>query len=110
MPPMLLQIIAILLLCLAGAGCLLHVYATARLARFLRSAPLPNRGTAPLTFWRALKPGLDELDEKLDALASASRPEDQLLVGIDRTSRELEACFRWKTRHPGRDIHFVQCE
>jgi ceramide glucosyltransferase len=105
-----LQIIATALLCLAGMGCALHVFATARLARFLRRVPRSIDSPPPLTFWRAVKPGLPDLEMQLDSLAAASHTEDQLLIGIDRESPDRSVCARWKARHPHREIEIIECE
>jgi ceramide glucosyltransferase len=105
-----LQLTATILLALAGVGCLLHCYAAFRLARFLRFRPPTSDAPAPMTFWRALKPGVPDLVEKLDALTRSTRPEDQLLIGVDAESPDHQLCLRWRAHHADRDIHIVSCE
>src|SRR4051812_14712588 len=97
--------VATVLLALAGAGCALQIFATARLARFLRGrAPVPGDGIPPVTFWRALKPSVPDLRSKLDALAASARPGDQLLLGVDAGLPDVAICRAWSEAHPGRDI------
>ena len=105
-----LQITATVLLGLAGLGCVLHLYAAYRLARFLRVRPPTTPAPAPITFWRALKSGVPDLVEKLDAFARSTRPEDQLLIGVDADSPDHALCLRWRAHHADRDIHIVSCE
>ena len=105
-----LQITATILLALAGLGCVLHVCAIFRLARFLRAQPPIEDAPAPITFWRALKSGMPDLVEKLDAFARSTRPEDQLLIGVDGESPDHALCLRWRAHHADRDIHIVSCE
>lgn len=63
-----------------------------------------------MTLWRALKPGIPELDRKLDALVQASRAGDQILLGAPRESPELSACIALREKYPGREISIVPCE
>ena len=105
-----LQTTATILLALAGLGCVLHLYAAFRLARFLRVQPPGADAPAPITFWRALKSGVPELVEKLDAFVHSTRTEDQLLIGVDAESPDHALCLRWRAHHADRDIHIVACE
>ena len=100
--------LATLLLCLAGVSCVLHVIALVRL-RGRNDAPSGDPGPA-LTFWRALKPGIPDFEGKLDALLAASRPSDQILLGVDAKSTDTARCEAWIARHPNRNIHLVRCE
>lgn len=101
--------IASILLALAGTGCVLHGLAIRRLARFLGRPELAQSSSAPLTFWRALKPGVPNLGAKLDALVSSSRPEDQILIGVDADTPDATFCEEWRQRHAERDIAIVHC-
>jgi ceramide glucosyltransferase len=116
---------------LALTGACLHFVAATRLRRFLQnpfpalesSAPSSSEPPLaanpqseirnpkpPLTFWRALKVGVPALEEKLEALVTATRPEDQILLGADADSQELAACEQLRARHPAREITVVACE
>jgi ceramide glucosyltransferase len=101
---------ALALLCLASAGAALHIVAVFRLrAHLLRKQGAANVATPPLTLWRAVKPGVPELDGKLDALVASSRPDDQILLGADAGSEELRSCEALRARHPARAIAVVAC-
>lgn len=102
--------IATALLSLSALGCALQSFATWRLWRFLQASPSSPASSFAITFWRALKREVPDLAEKLDALAAATSPEDQLLIGVDAGSLEAEQCREWQARHPARDIGIVQCE
>lgn len=104
-----LLVFASILLALAGTGCLLHGLAIRRLTRFLSHPELPQSSTVPLTFWRALKPGVPDLESKLDALVSSSRSEDQILIGVDAGTPDAIFCEQWRQRHAERDIAIIQC-
>jgi ceramide glucosyltransferase len=105
-----LQTTATILLGLSGLGCVLHCYAAFRLARFLRALPPTAPAPAPFTFWRALKSGVPDLVEKLESFARSTRPEDQLLIGVDAESPDHALCLRWRAHHADRDIDIVACE
>src|SRR5688500_14805727 len=100
--------LATLLLCLAGVSCVLHVIAVARL-RGRNETPSGDSGP-PLTFWRALKAGIPDLEGKLDALLGAARPSDQILLGVDVKSADAARCEAWIAKHPNHNIHLVHCE
>src|SRR5205085_12185888 len=79
--------------------------------RHLRYATRNDTASAPpLTLWRALKSGVPRLDAKLDALVKASRPSDQILLGVDAGSAEQAACDALREKHGDRDIVVVACE
>jgi ceramide glucosyltransferase len=107
---MLLLLLATILLCLTGASVVLHVIAAIRLRRFFATPSTSGEGGPALTLWRALKPGIPDLEGKLNALVASSRLEDQILVGIDAESSDLKLCESWRSSHPSRDIHLVRCE
>jgi ceramide glucosyltransferase len=110
MAEMLSPLFATMLLCLAGSSCVLHVVAIIRLRRFLRPAESNGDVGPPLTFWRALKAGIPDLEGKLDALVASSQLGDQILVGVDAGGGEVTVCEAWRERHADRDIHLVPCE
>ena len=102
---------AIVALALAGCGPVLHAFAASRLDfHFRQAARDETADTPPLTLWRALKSGVPRLDAKLDALVQASRPGDQILIGVDAGSEEESACAALCGRHSERNIIIVPCE
>jgi ceramide glucosyltransferase len=95
---------------LAACGAALHIVAAIRLRKHLREPDEAEPAdTPPLTLWRALKPGVPDLDAKLDALALASRAGDQILLGADADSAPLAACETFRERHRDRQIDIVAC-
>ncbi len=98
-------------LAVAACGGVLHAVAAIRLRRHLRAPSAPeNADTPPLTLWRALKGGVPDLAEKLDALVRGSRAGDQILLGADVGSAELALCKNLRARHSDRQISVVPCE
>lgn len=96
---------------LAACGAVLHVIAAIRLRKHLRDPGGGESEAGPsLTLWRALKPGVPDLDAKLDALALTSRADDQILLGADSDSSELSACNAFRERHRDRQIDIVPCK
>lgn len=67
------------------------------------------RKQPPLTLLRPIKPGVPALREKLDALAAAMRPGDQLVLGADAGSPEFAVCEAARTAFPENDIAVVAC-
>lgn len=105
------SICAISMLGLAACGAALHGIAAIRLRRHLRGAgEAESSENPPLTLWRALKPGVPALGEKLDALALTSRPDDQILLGADAGSAEMAVCETFRARRRDRQIDIVPCE
>ena len=95
----------------AACGVALHTVAAFRLRRHLRApAAEESADTPPLTLWRALKGGVPDLDEKLEALVRGSRTTDQILLGTDPASAALATCEALRARHPARQIDIVACE
>lgn len=102
---------------LAVAGGALHLVAVARLRRHLvngsdgsatESAPPGLR--EPVTHWRAVKRGVPQLAEKIEALVRAAREGDQILIGVDAGSPELALCEEASARVPGRLVQVIACE
>jgi ceramide glucosyltransferase len=95
-----------------AASLLYDLVADAALHRWMSE---PGIGTGapltgePITFFRPLKPGVPRLREKLDALLSASRAEDQILFGVDPGSAEETLCEEVRRAFPDRDVSIVPC-
>ena len=68
------------------------------------SGPLP-----PVTLLRPLKSGVRDLRGKLEALARAMRPGDQLVLGAAAGSGELRECERLQREFLDREIISVPC-
>ncbi len=68
------------------------------------SEPLP-----PVTLLRPLKAGVPGLAEKLDQLAQAMGPGDQLVLGAAVDSMELAQCAAVQAAYSERDIVVVPC-
>ena len=66
--------------------------------------PLP-----PVTFFRPLKAGVPQLREKLEMLARALRPRDQLLIGAETGSMELAIAEKVRQSFSAADIVVVPC-
>src|SRR5262245_12438711 len=96
------QMIAAVCAVLAAVGACLHVVAAIRLRRHLRGNVDAAEKTPPLTFWRAIKPGVPDLIGKLESIVRASRKEDQILIGVDAS--DFARCEVWRKGHPDRDI------
>jgi len=94
-------------------GAALHLTAVARLRRHL-SVKNPSVNTdeplPPITHWRAVKRGVPQLAEKIEALARAARDGDQLLIGVDAGSPDAAVCAEAAARVPGRTVRIVECE
>ena len=86
------------------AGLLLSSWRREKPARESASGELP-----PVTLLRPVKAGVPALREKLEALAGAMRPGDQLVLGADEGSEEMSACNGLRLAHPGREISAVSC-
>ncbi len=69
----------------------------------------PPEATPPITFLRPLKPCVASLRTKLEAMAAALRPADQLIFGADRDSAEAAICEEVRAAFPDRDIVVVPC-
>jgi len=111
MPGPLPTIFAATSLSLAACGAVLHGIAALRLRTHLRGAgETESTATPPLTLWRALKPGVPDLEGKLDALALAARADDQILLGADTGSAEMGVCDSFRDRHRDRQIDIVPCD
>jgi hypothetical protein len=96
---------------LAASGAALHGIAAVRLRKHLRGTEeIESAEPPPLTLWRALKPGVPDLDGKLEALLLASRADDQILLGVDAGSADVATCDTFRTRHRDRHIEIVPCE
>lgn len=104
------QIASLALLALSAIGAVLRVVAVFRLRSHLRGGTCTDERAEPLTLWRAVKRGLRDLDDKLERLVSSSRDGDQILLGADAGSAELDACEKLRDRFPKRDITVVPCE
>ena len=102
--------IAAAALCIAATGAALHAVAAFRLCRHFRRKDGESADTPPLTLWRALKPGIPELDAKLNALVQASRPDDQILLGAETGSPEIAACIALREKFSDREIVVVACD
>ncbi len=63
----------------------------------------------PVTLLRPLKAGVPALREKLETLAAAMRPGDQLVLGADEGSDEMRVCAGLRAAFPEREIVVVGC-
>ena len=104
------EITSLTFLALGAVGVVLRVVATFLLRSHLRGGGSAGDCTAHVTFWRAVKRGLRDLDDKLGRLVASGRDGDQILLGADAGSAELEACEKLRARFPQRDITVVACE
>ena len=105
------EIASLTFLTLAAVGVTLRVVAAFRLRSHLRGGGgSAGDCAAHVTFWRAVKRGLRDPDDKLGRLVTSSRDGDQILLGADAGSAELEACEKLRARFPQRDITVVACE
>ena len=105
------EITSLTFLALGSVGVVLRVVAAFRLRSHLRGGDgSAGDCAAPVTFWRAVKRGLRDLDDKLVRLMASSRDGDQILLGADAGSAELEACEKLRERFPQRHITVVACE
>lgn len=98
---------------LSLAGAALHLVAVARLRRHLSANELSagaEKPLPPITHWRAVKRGVPQLAEKIEALARAAREGDQLLIGVDAGSPDAAVCAEAASRVPGRTVCVVECE
>ena len=67
------------------------------------------RKLPPLTLLRPVKPGVPSLREKLETLAQAMRPGDQLVLGADEGSPEFAVCEAVRAAFSDREIVVVAC-
>ena len=78
--------------------------------RWLAEAGALSTGTLPpVTLLRPLKADVPELDAKLDLLARAMAPGDQLVLGAAEGSAELAQAMALLWAHPDREIVVVPC-
>ena len=63
----------------------------------------------PVTLLRPLKSGVPALREKLETLAAAMRPGDQLVLGVDEGAEEMGVCAELRAAFSGREICVVSC-
>lgn len=97
---------------LAGGSACYAWLATRQARAWLAEAVSPDSPAPdlpPLTFLRPLKVGVPALREKLDALAAALRPGDQLVLGADEGSAEMGVCSALRAAFPQSDIVVVTC-
>ncbi len=98
-----------------GSYCLLNACYPLAVLTFLCSErwkkPLPdaNEPLPPVTLLRPLKAGVPALREKLDSLAAALRPGDQLVLGVNEGSNEERVGAEVCVAFPGREITVVAC-
>ena len=67
------------------------------------------RKLPPLTLLRPVKPGVPSLREKLETLAQAMRPGDQLVLGADEGSPEFAVCEAVRAVFLDREIVVAAC-
>ncbi len=100
-------------LLLLGHASILYPLLALHYARdWMKEAAQPYAGTGgvpPVTLLRPLKAGVPALREKLEALAAAMEPGDQLVLGADEGSDELDACAALRAAFPEREILVVAC-
>jgi len=78
--------------------------------RWLAEAGATSTETLPpVTLLRPLKTGVPDLHAKLDQLARALQPGDQLVLGAAHGSDELAQAMALQWAHPERDIVVVPC-
>ena len=78
-------------------------------ARWLRETTTTAETLPPVTLLRPLKAGVPDLRGKLEHLARAMRPGDQLILGAAADSREGQACAALQRAFPDREIIAVSC-
>jgi len=93
-----------------ACGMIYDRVAEAALRRWLDEPPAPfPEAPEPITFFRPLKGGVPRLREKLDVLAAASLPGDQIILGVDPDSPEETVAGEVQRAFSGRDITVVRC-
>jgi ceramide glucosyltransferase len=101
------------LLALPAAICgfsAIYLWAGARLvARWIGERTPAPATLPPVTVLRPVKPGVPYLRGKLEQLARALRPGDQLVLGAAVASAELAECASLAQRFPEREIVAVPC-
>ncbi len=100
------------LLALGHASVLYPLLALHYVQEWLKEPALPNAAGSELpavTLLRPLKAGVPALREKLESLAAAMEPGDQLVLGADEGSDELDACAALRAAFPERGILVVAC-
>ncbi len=106
---------AILFVLLAALGCASIFYALLALLHvqtWMEEAAPPEIADAalpPVTLLRPLKAGAPALRKKLDALAAAMRPGDQLVLGADAGAEEMRVGAELRAAFPEREIAVVSC-
>ena len=105
---------AILFVIVATLGCASILYALLALVyvqQWMKDVRPEVADTAlpPVTLLRPLKAGVPALSEKLEALAVAMRPGDQLLLGADEGSEEMRVGAELRAAFPEREIGVVSC-
>ncbi len=78
-------------------------------ARWRREKPSPSGTLPPVTLLRPLKAGVPDLRGKLEALARAMRPGDQLVLGVAAGSEEQRECEALQREFLDREIIPVLC-
>jgi hypothetical protein len=98
-------------LVLLGLGSVAYAALGAILLRRWRSpSPFPTalrQATPPLTLLRPLKAGVPRLRENLLTLLEAMRAEDQLILGVEPDSPDMEICLALQVASPTRTICLV---
>src|SRR5260221_3781566 len=94
-----------------ACGAVYQTLGAVLVARWLRESDLPDAyGTLPpVTLLRPLKAGVPRLHAKLDRLARAMRPGDQLILGAAADSPELTECETLRRAFAERAIVVVAC-
>ncbi|MGB8170844.1 MAG: glycosyltransferase [Chthoniobacteraceae bacterium] len=77
--------------------------------RWLKETPAIAETLPPVTLLRPLKPDVPDLRGKLEALARAMRPGDQLVLGAAVGSEEWQECETLQRTFPDREIIAVAC-
>ncbi len=81
----------------------------ALVARWMREPAAASPALAPVTLLRPLKAGVPDLRGKLEALARAMRPGDQLVLGAAVNSEEAQEGERLQRAFRDREIILVAC-
>lgn len=104
------QIAQIVLALICAGGAAYQCFGALLLPRWL-SEPCPPspEPLPPVTLLRPVKAGVPHLAAKLDALARAMHPRDQLILGAADASRELAECAAVQRAHPQHHIVVIPC-
>ncbi|MEA3210743.1 MAG: ceramide glucosyltransferase [Chthoniobacter sp.] len=101
---------AVAALATVGAAGLFYLVLGWSLVRHWLNEPVVATDQLPaVTLLRPLKAGVPALRPKLEQLALALRPGDQLVIGVDESSEEEAVAESVRTACAGREIVIVRC-